>query len=300
MGRYGIHGCAHKWFESYLSNRKLIAKCVSTSSGSVTKSDVKDIGYGTPQGSCLWPLIFLVFCSNLRLNLEFLDCVQFADNTTLIFGHKDKKFLTFAIEHDLQIIQDWFNANKITLNVLKSVYIAFGDDKNMLKNLTLKIGDTCIPRVTSAKILGLWIDEKMTWNSHVDKVLTKTCSRIGMLKYSKNILTEHAKRIVYFAQIYSVLTYGIVVWGTMINNTRLNELQQAQNNCVSQLDTTLQLPDIYKKYQILRVKEIIQLEQWKLAYKLVNNLLPESLASQLVTDPDKKCLLKAHKYSTRN
>ena len=115
MERYGIRGCALKWFESYLKNRKLLAKCVVTSSGSVTKSDVRDIEFGTPQGSCLGPLIFLIFCNDMRLHLEFLECVQFADDTSLIFGHKDKNFLTFAIEHDLLVIQDWFNANKLTL-----------------------------------------------------------------------------------------------------------------------------------------------------------------------------------------
>ena len=300
MERYGIRGCAHQWFESYLRNRKLIAKCVTTSSGSATKSDVRDIEFGTPQGSCLGPLIFLIFCNNLRLNLEFLDCVQFADDTSLIFGHKKKQFLTFAIEHDLRIIQDWFNANKLTLNMTKSVYVVFGDDNNTLKNLVLKIGETQIPRVPSAKILGLWIDEKLTWNTHIDKILTKLRSRLGLLKYSKNILTEHAKRILYFAQIYSVLTYGIVVWGTMINKTRLNDLQQVQDTCVKQLDTKMAVSDIYKKHQLLKVNEITRLEQLKLGYKLKNNLLPMSLTSQLSTSPDSKCLTKKHGYGTRS
>ena len=185
MERYGIRGCAHRWFESYLENRKLLAKCVTTSSGSVTKSDVRDIEFGTPQGSCLGPLIFLIFCNDLRLNLEFLDCVQFADDTSLIFGHKDRKFLTFAIEHDLMTIQDWFNANKLTLNVTKSVYVIFGDESNTMKDLSIKIGTTEIPRVSHAKILGLWIDEKFTWNTHIDKILTKLRTRVSLLNTQK-------------------------------------------------------------------------------------------------------------------
>ena len=248
MERYGICGCVLKWFESYLKNRKLLAKCVTTLSGSVTKSDVRDIEFGTPQGSCLGPLIFLIFCNDLRLNLEFLDCVQFADDTSLIFGHKDRKFLTFAVEHDLMTIQDWFNTNKLTLNITKSVYVVFGDYKNNLENLTIKIGDTQKPKVTNSKILGLWIDDKLTWNLHVDKILTKIRSRTSLLKYSKNILTVHAKRILYFAQIYSVLTYGIVIWGTMINKARLNDLQRVQDICVKQLDTRLSISDIYKTH----------------------------------------------------
>ena len=174
MERYGIRGCALKWFESYLKNRKLIAKCMTTSSGSVTKSDdERHRVWHAPRVPVLGPLIFLIFCNDLSLNLEFLECVQFADDTSLTFGHKNKKFLTFAIEHDLATIQDWFQANKLTLNISKSVYVVFGDPSDTLKNLTITIGGIKIPRVRHAKILGLWIDEKMTWNTHVDKTSNK-------------------------------------------------------------------------------------------------------------------------------
>ena len=299
MERYGIRGCVLAWFESYLKNRKLISKCITTSSGSVTKSAAKDIEFGTPQGSCLGPLIFLIFCNDMRLHLAFLECVQFADDTSLIFGHKDRRFLTFAIEHDLTTIQDWFNANKLTLNVTKSVYVVFGDEKDTMKDLIFRIGTTQIPRVPNTKILGLWIDEKMTWNTHIDKILTKVRSRIGLLKYSKNFLTTHAKKVLYYAQIYSILTYGIVVWGTMINQTRRNDLQKVQDECVRQIDTNLALPDIYKTHGLLRIEQIVLLEQLKLGYKLNNDLLPESLASHLTTGPDTTSLVKNHGYKTR-
>ena len=52
-------------------------------------------------------------------------------------------------------------------------------------------------------------------------------------------------------------------------------------------------------HRLLKVDEIIRLEQLKLGYKLKNNLLPESLTSQLSTDPDRKCLTKKHGYATR-
>ena len=147
--------------------------------------------------------------------------------------------------------------------------------------------------------MGLWIDERMTWNTHIDKTLTKIRSRVGLLKYSKNFLTVRAKRILYFTQIYSVLTYGIVVWGTMINQSKLNDLQRVQDNCVKQLDLSMTLPDIYKKHGLLKISQIIKLEQLKLGYKLTHKLLPESLTSQLCTGPDKECLVKQHSYKTR-
>ena len=79
---------------------------------------------------CLGPLLFLIFCNDLYRNLEFLECLQFAEGTTLYYGHKNKNLLC-CLEHDLEIISDWhhleiisdwFKANKLTLNVNKSFH----------------------------------------------------------------------------------------------------------------------------------------------------------------------------------
>ena len=89
LERYGIRGQTLKWFESYLSDRKLRVKFRPASTGQVETTDEYDIEYGAPQGSCLGPLIFLVFCNDLSLHLEHLQCIQFADDTTLYLGHRN-------------------------------------------------------------------------------------------------------------------------------------------------------------------------------------------------------------------
>ena len=61
--------------------------------GSETKSDLYSIEYGTPQGSCLDPLIFLIFVNDLHLHLEMMSCIQFVDDTTLLFSHANLKYL---------------------------------------------------------------------------------------------------------------------------------------------------------------------------------------------------------------
>ena len=56
---YGIRGTALKWFQSYLTDRTMHAKC--NINGTVQSSSDKKITFGTPQGSCLGPLLFLIF-----------------------------------------------------------------------------------------------------------------------------------------------------------------------------------------------------------------------------------------------
>ena len=108
---YDICGNALNWFESYLTNHKLRVKCRTVSDPTEVVSDEQEVHYGTPQGSCLGPLIFLLFVNDLLLNLGVADCIQFADDTTLVFVHHNQNCLRICVENELSVVQDWFNAN---------------------------------------------------------------------------------------------------------------------------------------------------------------------------------------------
>ena len=119
MEIYGIRGSAYSWFSSYLNQRQLRVKC-RTGTGNSKVSRNYDIVYGTPQGSCLGPLLFIIFCNDLKLHLTYLSCIQFADGTTLYASGKSLRLIECEINHDLEVVSDWFRANKLTLNVAKN------------------------------------------------------------------------------------------------------------------------------------------------------------------------------------
>ena len=161
MEKYGLRGCCLDWFKSYLLDRKLCVSCKTADTGTENESELYDVEYGTPQGSVLGPLIFLIFCNDLHIHLVFLSCIQFADDATLYISHQNLDYIKFCLEHDLVILQDWFRANKLTLNIGKSVFILFGKHNN--QTLSIRLGNEIIPQVKFTKFLGLWIDENLNW-----------------------------------------------------------------------------------------------------------------------------------------
>ena len=78
-----------------------------------------------PQGSCLGPLIFLIFTNDLNQHLQHSSSILFADDTTLYKTHRNLNYLEWCIQDDMQTLTDWFKANKLTLNLDKTVCILF-------------------------------------------------------------------------------------------------------------------------------------------------------------------------------
>ena len=223
LERYGIRGTCLEWFKSYLTNRKLRSKCKLTTG---TKySEWYDVEYGTPQGSCLGPLFFLSFCNHLYKNLVFLQCIQFADDTTLYFGHKNKNFILCCLEHDLETISDWFRANKLTLNVNKTVFMFFSP-KGKSESEHIKFENQRITNSHETKFLCIWLNDNLSWEVHIRQLIVKLKCNMILLKKSKRLLKIFTLVSIYYAHIHSHLKYGILLWGGMLTQDQITRLQK--------------------------------------------------------------------------
>ena len=284
---YGIRGPLLDWYSSYLNQRKLMAKCNNTLS-------IKyDISYGTPQGSCLGPLLFIIFCNDLYLHLTFLSCIQFADDTTLYCSEKSPRLIESNFNHDLVNIFDWFCANKLTLNAKKSVCMIFTPNNKEIKDFSLTIGDTVITPVTETKFLGLWIDHKLNWKKHYTELLNKLNQGLNLLRKAKSLLNTPSLLSLYYAHFHSHLSYAMVVWSGMYNRGMLNKLQKKQNHCIKIVNTN-------QYNSIIKVEDLIKIELCKLGFKTIHCLLPDNLNNCLNTNASGYSLTRKHKYNTRN
>ena len=171
LARYGIRGTNLEWFESYLRGRTMRVKIKSLTKP-YTYSCYQELSYGTPQGSCLGPLLFLVFINDLHNAVEHGLSLLFADDTTLLHSHKNLRYLKWTVEEDLNKLMDWFRANKLTLNLDKTVCVLF-DNQSKPQMVTLEIGTYKLQSSELVKFLGVWIDNKLNWNKHINTLIAK-------------------------------------------------------------------------------------------------------------------------------
>ena len=187
LEQYGIRGTPLEWFRNFLTGRSLVTK-VMTSPNTIMHSKKFNISYGTAMGSCLGPLLFLVFVNDIHHLELYSKIILFVDDTTIFNSHKSPQFLQYTIVHDLHLLMDWFRTNKLSLNLNKTVTMLFGDSKI---DFNINIEGEVIPLVTHTKFLGVYLDNALSWQVHLNHVVDKIQTNKHLLSLGHNLLDSH-------------------------------------------------------------------------------------------------------------
>ena len=145
----------------------------------------------------------------------------------------------------------------------------------------------------------MWVDDQLNWKTHMSRLLSRLKCGLGMLQRSSNLLSRKAKKLLYYGQVHSHLCYGLGVWGPMLSVGQTKELCTLQRKCVRLIDRKVPISEAFKRLHVLRVMDLIELEQAKLGYKLCNRLLPTVLIHLMMHDSDNSTMVKSHSYQTR-
>ena len=96
---YGVQQRELSWFRSCLSNRKQFCRINGVD------SNVGEIEVGVPQGSCLGPLLFLIYINDLPQAVQHSSVTMIADDTSLCHQSRDLNHLNEAINSHLKKLE---------------------------------------------------------------------------------------------------------------------------------------------------------------------------------------------------
>ena len=185
---------------------------------------------------------------------------------------------------------DWSIENKLPLNLKKTKCMTLGTRQRLssCRELKLKVDDIIIQNVKSQKLLGVYIDENLTWSKHIDHLCSVVSSKISLLKQLAEYVPTDVQKRFYQGYILPLVDYGSVTWGSTscANMERLSKLQKRAARIILKADFNTPSFLMFKDLNWLPVERRIKYNKAVFTYRALNKMAPEYIANLLTPMSD--------------
>ena len=163
--------------------------------------------------------------------------------------------------------------NQLVLNYNKTHYLQFNMKNSKDHDLKLNYQGNYIKSFTNTKFLGLIIDDSLSWTAHIDQMMSKlntACFVIGMIQA---MMSQETLRMVYFAYVHSIMSYGIIFWGNQPHSEKIFKIQKR----VIRIITNSRARDLCRESPCLW-DELQWVSQSRMPYSGIPGDLPEAFS----------------------
>ncbi|KAH7706695.1 pol-like protein [Aphelenchoides avenae] len=222
----GVPLCLIRWIRAFLCDRRARVQIDDAKSRSYT------LKCGTPQGSVLSPLLFLIFIDDILQGMpQEVQASLDADDLALWSQHERVETATEAMQTALNRLLDWSRQWKMEVNVDKTYSIVFTTDPHEARyRPDLRYNGQEVPYDATPTFLGLTLDRTLSFNAHAKKVRAKMEKRLSMLSALRGTTWGCRKKLMrnlYTAYVRSVADYGGAAWMPAAAKTTINHIETA-------------------------------------------------------------------------
>ena len=267
LSHYGIQGSLLSWLASFLSHRSQYVILDNQ------KSDTTRVLSGVPQGTVLAPLLFLMYINDLPSFIH--NKIKLYADDVLLYCRITSPSDCVKLQQDLNLLVHWANKWKMTFNILKCEFLRVTNQQNPILH-TYYIESSPIKEVSCAKYLGVTIDNKLSFNQHIQSISSKANQVNAFIYRNLRHCPSTVKCNCYKSMVRPILEYASIVWDphTQSNINKIEAVQRrAARFCLNNFSTlssvtsmmsTLNLPPLQQRRE--RAKLIMM-------YKIINDLV---------------------------
>ena len=231
----GVHASALRWFASYLAGRsqRVVTQASPSSSLAVPR--------GVPQGSILGPTLFNVYLRDLPRLAETAGSklLMFADDKTVYSSDPSKAHSEAKLSSALEILNNHLGSIGMQINTDKTVVMqihpkrATGSQQQQQKQqLQITLSNVTLGEVESTRCLGVVVDNKLSFDQHINNVVRKASRKIGVLRRSFRQMNLFARRTFVVGVIQPDLEYALPVYLSFISAKNRNKLASLHRRAV--------------------------------------------------------------------
>ena len=154
------------------------------------------------------------------------------DDITLFCSAKSLQTVESCLQKCVNETITWLKSNNLALNPSKSSSMLIGTRQRIKKStLSISINDCSVKCTNTFNLLGVIIDNNLSWKDHNIHISKKLSSKICLIKRLYHIIPRSVLLKLYMLLFQSNLDYCIIVWGHAANKY-ISLLQKLQNQLV--------------------------------------------------------------------
>ena len=236
----GIRGKLLKWIENFLSDRKQRVIVGNQ------KSSWQNVTSGIPQGSVLGPILFIIFINDMPDQVESI-MKLFADDAK-VFKALESSDDIDILQEDVNKLLSWSHKWQLPLSIPKCKVIHYG--KNNPRHV-YTMGDSQLTCDSEEKDVGVLFDETLKFKKHINNMISKANSRIGMIKRSFSNVSVKIFKLLYKSLIRPILEYCSSIWSPLYKEQiqEIEKVQKRATNLVKQFQY-LSYPERLRKLNL--------------------------------------------------
>ena len=250
-----------------------------------TRTDPVSCSRGVPQGSVLGPTLFSIYTRKVPSILQ--ECgvqVQlFADDILFYKSGQEPTLISESLSHALQILWEWLQSKGLVLNPDKTQLLFLRNKHQTVpSNVSVKVNNVELQRVSSAVYLGLCIDEHLSFKEQVDRLETKISRKIGAVSRAFGKMTLDCRRMYYLSLIQPDLEYASNAYVRCLSHgdlQRLVKLSKRAIRAVFNLPFWHHTQPLFDKLNLARIDKRFDLKLYCHTYRCLNELASPLLCS---------------------
>ena len=210
--------------------RKVIGSYLSDRQQRVDYDDTANVPVGSPQGSCLSPLLYITLVADLDEWISKGEITAYADDSSIYFASKSRDDVRNTLENAAKEMLSFFQASFLAANESKTKFVMFGRGREE----EIRVGSTPICESEKEELLGFIYNKSLTWKDHLEHMEAELRKRIGVIRR----LSWHLPTFVLTKMIEPIfsskLRYGIEMIGNCLdeNDTVLKKLHSLHRSAM--------------------------------------------------------------------